>query len=41
MLKYCIKTYLGHKWDFDWSIKNVILKFLICMFKANKYQSFE
>lgn len=41
MLEYCIKTHLVHKQNFELSAKNMLLKFLICVYKADKYQSSE
>lgn len=41
MLKYCIKTHLVPKQDFELSAENMLLMFLTCVFKADKYQSSE
>lgn len=41
MLKYCIKTHLVHKQNFELSAKIMLLKFHICVFKAVKCQSSE
>lgn len=39
MLKCCIKTHLIQQENFELSAKNMLLKFLICVFKADKYQT--
>lgn len=35
MLKYCIKAHLVHKQNFELSAKNMLLKFLLGVFKAD------